>query len=320
MTATAPPVIDDLEAFRRELTGYSYRMLGSAFDAEDAVQETMIRALRAAEGFEGRSSLKSWLYRIATNVCLDMLRARQRRAIPYELGPARPPVERSLADVLPDGSWISPIADERILPPEADPAEVAEQRESVRLAFVAALQHLPPKQRAVLVLCEVLRWQASEVARLLDTSVPAVNSALQRARAGLAGVQPAEQPVDTDTRDLLDRYVDAFQRYDMDALVGLLHEDALQTMPPYAMWLRGASDIATWMVTVGAECRDSVLLPTRANGAPAFAQYRSTPGGGHHAWAIQVLVVDDGRISEIHSFLDTERLFPLFGLPLRLDY
>ena len=322
MTVTQVPVIDDLESHRRELTGYCYRMLGSAYDAEDAVQEALIRALRGAGGFEGRSSVRSWLYRIATNVCLDMLRSRKRRAIPVELGPARPPVEASLADVLPEGAWVSPIADDRVLPAEADPAEIAELRESVRLAFVAALQHLPPRQRASLILCDVLRWPAVEAADLLDTSVAAVNSALQRARASLAErdrpPSNLQSDLDAESSQLLERYVDAFERYDIDEFVRLLHEDAVQTMPPFAMWLRGATDIGAWMLGVGAGCRGSRLLRTAASGAPAFAQYRPDPAGGHRPWGLHVLDVSDGRIREIDSFLDTDRLFPLFGLPMHL--
>lgn len=294
-------------------------MLGSAFDAEDAVQETMIRAMRAANDFEQRSTVRSWLYRIATNICLDMLRGRSRRAIPMELGPARPPVAASLADLLPDGSWVSPIADERVLPLEADPADLAEQRESVRLAFVAALQQLPPKQRAVLLLCEVLRWQAAEVAVLLNTTVAAVTSALQRARTALADTHLTQAPtLDADQQVLLARYVDAFERYDIEQFVSLLHEDALQTMPPYAMWLRGAADIGAWMLGVGAKCRGSRLVASAANGCPAFGQYRRDPAGGHAPWALHVLEISDGRIAQIHSFLDTARLFPAFGLPAQL--
>jgi len=317
----APPA--EPETYRRELTGYCYRMLGSAFDAEDAVQETMVRAWRKGEQFEGRASLRSWLYRIATNVCLDMLRGRSRRAAPVELGPALPPVESSLAAMLPEGSWVSPIADERVLPAEADPAELAELRESVRLAFVAALQQLPPRQRAVLILCEVLRWQASEVATLLDTSVAAVNSALQRARAGLAAAPTTQHAaLDGDDSALLARYVDAFERYDIDTFVTLLHEDAIQSMPPFAMWLRGADDIRTWMLGVGAECRGSRLTTLAVNGGPAAAQYRADPAGGYAAWGVHVLDVVDGRISEIHTFLDMAgppgELFAQFGLPTRL--
>jgi RNA polymerase sigma-70 factor, ECF subfamily len=316
------PTIDgaELEGHRRELTGYCYRMLGSGFDAEDAVQETMLRAWKASEGFEGRSSVRSWLYRIATNVCLDMLRSGQRRARPMELGPSRPPVEASLASVLPEGAWVSPIADDRVLPLEADPAELAVARDSIRLAFVAALQHLPPRQRATLILCEVLRWQASEVAELLDTSVAAVNSALQRARATLAaadlGAGAAE--VRDEQRELLARFVDAFERYDIDRLVTLLRDDAVQSMPPFAMWLRGSDDIGRFMLGPGAGCRGSRLIATAANGQPAFAQYKPDPQGGWSPWALQVIDVSDGLISGIHSFLDAKALFRAFGLPAQL--
>jgi RNA polymerase sigma-70 factor, ECF subfamily len=319
---------EDLEPHRRELTAYCYRMLGSGFDADDAVQETMVRAWKAGDDFEGRSSLRSWLYRIATNVCLDMLRGRQRRARPMELGPARPPVDSSLEAFLPEGSWVSPIADERVLPLEADPAEVALARDSIRLAFVAALQHLPPRQRAVLILCEVLRWQASEAAQLLETSVPAINSALQRARATLAsaGVDLAGMgglaTVDAAQRELLARYVDAFERYDMDGLVRVLHEDAIQTMPPFAMWLSGADAICQFMLGPGLACRGSRLIPIAVNGSAAFAQYKPDPERGDFMpWAIQVLDTSGGRVTGIHSFLempDAERLFPTFGLAPRL--
>jgi RNA polymerase sigma-70 factor (ECF subfamily) len=311
---------DDLEGHRRELTAYCYRMLGSGFDAEDAVQETLVRAWRAGESFEGRSSVRSWLYRIATNVCLDALRGRQRRARPMELGPSRPPVESSLDAILPEGAWVSPIADDRVLPPEADPAELAAARDSIRLAFVAALQRLPARQRAVLILCEVLRWQAAEVAELLDTSVPAVNSALQRARATLGSVDAEVSPVavEADQRELLARYVDAFERYDIDALVRLLRDDAVQSMPPYAMWLQGAADIGHWMLGLGIGCRGSRLIPTSANSSPAFGQYRPDPAGGHAPWALQVIEISGDQVSAIHSFLDAEELFPTFGLPAHL--
>jgi len=310
----------DLDCYRRELTAYCYRMLGSSFDAEDAVQETMVRAWRAGESFEGRSSVRSWLYRIATNVCLDLLRGRQRRARPMELGPSRPPVESSLEGILPDGSWVSPVADDRVLPVEADPAEMAAARDSIRLAFVAALQHLPARQRAVLILCEVLRWQAAEVADLLDTSVAAVNSALQRARGTLASVDlgAPQGAVDAPQAQLLAQYVDAFERYDVNRLVALLRDDAVQSMPPYAMWLEGARDIGQWMLGVGHGCRGSRLLPTWANGCPAFGQYRVDPLGGHMPWALQVLETDGGRVAGIHSFLEVERIFPAFGLPAHL--
>jgi RNA polymerase sigma-70 factor, ECF subfamily len=308
---------DELEGHRRELTAYCYRMLGSGFDAEDAVQETMVRAWKAAEQFEGRSSVRSWLYRIATNVCIDMIRGRQRRARPMELGPPRPPVESSLEGVLPEGSWVSPIADERVLPPEADPAEVAVARDSIRLAFVAALQHLPARQRAALILCEVLRWQAAEAAELLDTSVAAVNSALQRARATMGSVDAGSAPatVGDDQRDLLARYVDAFESYDMDRLVKLLHEDAIQSMPPFAMWLRGAGDIIQFMLGPGARCRGSRLIPVAANGSPAYGQYKPDPEGGYAPWALQVVEISGDRVTGLNFFLDTEHLFPVFGLP-----
>ena len=308
---------DDLEGHRRELTAYCYRMLGSGFDADDAVQETMVRAWKAGEQFEGRSSVRSWLYRIATNVCIDMLRGRQRRARPMELGPSRPPVEESLEGVLPEGTWVSPIADERVLPPEADPAEVAVAKDSIRLAFVAALQHLPARQRAALILCEVLRWQATEAAELLDTSVAAINSALQRARATMGSVSADSRPttVGEEQRDLLARYVDAFQSYDMDRLVKVLHEDAIQSMPPFAMWLRGAGDITRFMLGPGAGCRGSVLIPVAANGSPAYGQYKPDPEGGYSPWALQVVEISGDRIVGLNFFLDTDRLFPAFGLP-----
>jgi RNA polymerase sigma-70 factor, ECF subfamily len=314
----------EFEGYRRELTGYCYRMLGSAFEAEDATQETLVRAWRHHDRFEGRSSLRTWLYRIATNVCLDQLRGRQRRERPVDLGPASTVATARLTE-RPEHAWLEPVPDARVLPTEGDPAELAVARDSVRLAFVAALQELPPRQRAVLLLREVLRWQASEVAELLDTSVASVNSALQRARATLEtkeldagnGVQ---QPLDAGQQVLLERYVDAFERYDLEGLVELLREDAVQSMPPYELWLQGRDEIAAWMAGPGAECRGSRLLPTVANGAPAFAQYRpSGPGGRHEAWSLQVLDLRDEEIVGITFFLDTQRLFPLFDLPLKLD-
>ena len=312
---------DELELYRRELTGYCYRMLGSGFEAEDAVQDTMLRAWRSSSQFEGRSSMRSWLYRIATNVCLDMLRGRKRRARPMEMGPSSPPDTAHIGEMLPEHLWVTPIPDARVLPEDGDPAEIAVTRDTVRLAFITALQHLPARQRAVLIFCEVLRWQAAEVARLLGTSVPAVNSALQRARATLAALPDTSRPrtVAADQAALLDRYVAAFERYDMSSLVTLLHEDALQSMPPYAMWIRGAREICAWMVLPGPdECRGSRLVPTRANGSPAFGQYRRDPDGGHMPWSLQVVEISGGRISELHMFLDTAALFPAFGLPAHL--
>ncbi|WP_322987187.1 sigma-70 family RNA polymerase sigma factor [Actinacidiphila guanduensis] len=316
-----------LEAHRAELTGYCYRLLGSPFEAEDAVQETLVRAWRGAGGFEGRSSLRSWLYRIATNVCMDSLRAGSRRARPIDLSPA------SHADAVLPGTtaaadWIEPVPDVRALPASGDPADVVVSRESIRLAFVAALQHLPPRQRAVLILREVLAWKASETAELLGTTVASVNSALQRARATLAQAGVAADGegaadaagMDKEHQALLDAYVDAFERYDLDLLTSLLHEDATLSMPPYPMWLRGHADIRAWFLGTGRGCRGSRLLPVAANGAPGFAQYRpAADGRGHTPWALQVLDVDaEGRITALTSFLDTERLFPLFGLPLEL--
>jgi RNA polymerase sigma-70 factor (ECF subfamily) len=312
----------DLERHRRELNAYCYRMLGSPFEAEDAVQDTLLRAWRALERFEGRASLRSWLYRIATNVCLDMLDGRERRARPMDLGEARSPAG-PLDEGLPEVTWIEPVPDGRVAP-EGDPAAVAESHETIRLAFVAALQHLPPRQRAVLILCEVLHWKASEVAELLETSVAAVNSALQRARATLETADVADAGrgrMSEHDRELLARYVDAFQRYDMEALTALIHEDATQSMPPYELWLSGREDILGWWVGLGAACRGSrVIAAVDANGSPAFGQYKpSETGSGYDPWALQVLEVADGRIVEFTFFLDTARIFPLFGLPPRLD-
>jgi RNA polymerase sigma-70 factor (ECF subfamily) len=302
-----------LEEHRSELTGYCYRMLASPFEAEDAVQETMIRAWRNYERFEGRASLRSWLYRIATNVCLDMLEGRERRARPMDLGPAREPIVENL-NVPTEVTWIQPIP---------DPADVAVERDTLRLAFVAALQHLPARQRAVLILCEVLRWKATEVAELLETSVASVNSALQRARATLEStdVTARTEPLDEADEALLARYVDAFQRYDIDALTALIQEDATQSMPPFDLWLRGREDILTWWFGPGIGCQGSRVIPTvSANGSPAFGQYKpSETGQGFDPWALQVLEISDGRVVEFTFFLDTETLFPLFGLPLRLD-
>jgi RNA polymerase sigma-70 factor, ECF subfamily len=311
-----------LEQYRTELTGYCYRMLGSAFEAEDAVQDTFVRAWRALDRFEGRSALRSWLYRIATNVCLDMLGSKQRRARPMDLGPALT-ADHPLGAPLPETAWIEPVPDTRVVPDGGDPADVAVARESVRLAFVAALQHLPPRQRAVLILREVLRWRATEVAELLEMTVASVNSALQRARATLAKVQ-ADDPDDTtpigpDDEALLGRYVDAFERYDMSALTALLRDDAKWNMPPFELWLRTHEDIVKWCLGPGIGCRGSRLLPTYANGSPAFGQYKPDPDGGHVPWSLQVLALSDGRISGITFFLDTEKFFPLFGLPPRLE-
>jgi RNA polymerase sigma-70 factor (ECF subfamily) len=324
--STVVSVTDDvelrLEQHRVELTGYAYRMLGSAFEAEDAVQETLLRAWRSFDRFEGRSAFRSWLYRIATNVCLDMLSGRERRARPMDLAPART-ADVPLGDALPEAAWILPVPDGRVLPSGGDPADVAESRETIRLAFVAALQHLPPRQRAVLILREVLRWKAAEVAELLDTTVASVNSALQRARATLATADVDDTDplrMDDAKRALLARYVDAFERYDLESLTSLLHEDATWSMPPYELWLRTHDDIRRWCLGPGIGCRGSRLVPIEANGSPAFGQYKpSATGDGHEAWSLQVLEMSAGRISGISFFLDTPSLFPLFGLPPRLD-
>ena len=313
-----------LEQYRVELTGYCYRMLGSSFEAEDAVQDTMIRAWRSLDKFEGRSSLRSWLYRIATNVCLDMLSAGNKRARPMDLTESTPLAQAALSP-RPDHTWLEPMPDDRVLPTPADPAEAAVAKESVRLAFMAALQRLPAKQRAVLLLREVLA-KASEVAELLGTSVASVNSALQRARATLAERQEpgadaaVADPLDEDQKKLLDRYVAAFEGYDMSALTALLHEDAIMTMPPFDLWLTGADDITGFMTTMGASCANSRLVPVEVNGLPGFAHYKPDPeNGGYTPWAIQALEISDGRITGFHCFLDTQRWFPLFGLPLRLE-
>jgi RNA polymerase sigma-70 factor (ECF subfamily) len=309
-----------LEQYRRELTGYCYRMLGSGFEAEDAVQETMVRAWKGSEAFEGRSGARSWLYRIATNVCVDMLRGRQRRARPMDLGPSSA-ADSSVGPMLPEHAWVLPVPDAHVLPGDGDPAELAALRETVRLAFVTALQHLPARQRSVLILREVLRWEASEVAELLGASVASVNSALQRARATLAAHHAdatRPQAVAADQRALLDQYVDAFERYDVSRLVTLLHDEATLSMPPYALWLRGPAEIGRWHLGQGKGCRGSRLVATAANGCPAFGSYRPDGEGGHRPWSIQVIETSGDRIIGLHGFLDTD-LFAAFGLPAYLQ-
>ena len=307
------------EAHRRELTGYCYRMLGSGFEAEDAVQETLVRAWRAAKDFEGRSALRSWLYRIATNVCIDMGRSPQRRARPMELAPPGH-ADADLGAPVGEQGWVLPVPDAKVIPTDGDPAEVAAARESIRLAFVAALQHLPPRQRAVLVLREVLRWSAAEVAELLETSVAGVNSALQRARATMADARGAPldpDPADDEHRRLLARYVDAFERYDVPALVALIREDAEFTMPPFPLWLRGTDDIARWYPGQGHACEGSRMLTGWGSGCAAVGSFKPDGRGGHDAFALQIIETRDGRISGLHHFLFPE-LFPLFGFPLHL--
>ncbi len=321
-TVTRDSLETRLEEHRGELTRYCYRMLASPFEAEDAVQETLLRAWRSFDRFEGRAAVRSWLYRIATNVCLDMVGARERRARPMDLGPAREPVAENL-HTLPEATWVQPVPDGLVVP-DGDPADVAVARETIRLAFVAALQHLPPRQRAVLILCEVLRWQATEVAELLETSVASVNSALQRARATIAASDTREvdpsPPMDETQRELLERYVAAFEAYDMNALTSLIQEDATQSMPPFDLWLRGRDDIFAWWYGPGIGCRGSRVVPAAtANGSPAFGQYKPAPEGGYEPWALQVLELEGDRIGEFTFFLDTDTLFPLFGLPARLE-
>jgi RNA polymerase sigma-70 factor (ECF subfamily) len=320
----APDVARDdplavFERHRIELTGYCYRMLGSGFDADEAVQETMVRAWQGHARFEGRSSMRAWFYRIATNVCLDLLDGRRRRALPMGLGPAS---TGELGVELPESTWLQPVPDDRVLATGADPAEIAVARSSVRLAFVAALQHLPPRQRAVLILRDVLGWPALDVAALLDTSGTAVHSILARARVTLAhsgvALDAGGSALDDDQRVLLERYVDAFERYDVDSLVALLREDATLSMPPLAFWLHGREAIGRWWRREGAACGGSRLVPVRANGMAAFASYRPTPPGGYEAFAIQVIDVDGGRLAGIHTFID-RGLFPRFGLPDRLS-
>jgi RNA polymerase sigma-70 factor, ECF subfamily len=310
------PATLDFESHRSELTGYCYRMLGSTFDADDAVQETMVRAWQAADTFEGRSSVRSWLYRIATNVCLDGLRSRQRRALPMDLS-APVPSSTLPEKVQPETTWIEPIP-----AADVDPAEHAVAQDSIRLAFVAALQHLPPKQRAVLILREVLAWQATEVAELLETTVASVNSALQRARATLSEHDALESSrasaLADEERALLGRYVAAFESYDIDGLVKLLHEDAGFSMPPFEMWMKGVDQIHGFYLGHGIACKDSRLVPVLANDRPAFGHYKRHEDGVYRPWAIQVIEISAGRIAHLHHFLDTN-LFARFGLPPTLN-
>jgi RNA polymerase sigma-70 factor (ECF subfamily) len=309
--------VAELEAHRAHLTGHCYRMLGSISDAEDAVQETMVRAWRSMDRFEGRASVRTWLYRIATNVCLDMLTDNARRALPIDESDAGwidHPLEKRERT-----HWLEPVPDARILPADSNPHEAAVLRESVRLAFVAALQQLPPRQRATLLLTEVLGWSAAEVAECLEISVAAVNSAIQRARAtlGKRARLDAWQPLTAEQTELLERYVTAFERYDVDALVATLQQDATFSMPPYTLWLRGPEAVHAWLLGPGAGCRGSRLVPVAASASPAFAHYHPADGG-YHAWAIIVLGLARDRVTDWISFLDVETLFPRFGLPLHL--
>jgi RNA polymerase sigma-70 factor (ECF subfamily) len=318
----ADPTQLDLDGHRAELTGYCYRMLGSTFEADDAVQETLLRAWQAVDRFEGRASLRSWLFRIATNVCLDALRGRKRRAIPMDLS-SPVPCSTEPGDITPENVWVTPIADADAGLSAADPAERVIAQDSIRLAFVAALQHLPPRQRAVLLLREVLQWSAAEVAELLDTSVASVNSALQRARATIdarnVSADDPTGPLGDRERELLARYVQLFESYDIDGLVSLMHRDASISMPPYPFWLRGRDDLRGWYLGHGIGCKGSRLVPIAVNGSPGFAQYRASgPNGEHEPWSIQVLEISDGQVVHVHHFLDPA-LFARFGVPARLS-
>ncbi|MFI6451774.1 sigma-70 family RNA polymerase sigma factor [Streptosporangium amethystogenes] len=308
-----------LEPFRAELTGYCYRLLGSGFEAEDAVQETLLRAWRAFDRYdEQRASLRTWLYGIATNICLDMLRSTQRRALAMDLSRAAdggPGIGEPMSERI----WIQPVPDGLVLPAEGDPEELAVLRETIRLAFVAALQHLPPRQRVVLILRDVLRWKAGEVADLLETTVASVTSALQRARSTLrtVDVMPGEpfRPSDPGQRELLARYCSAFERHDITALVALLHEDATMSMPPFTWWLRGRDRIEQALLDPNASCAGARLVPAAANGSPAFWQTRPGPDGVHVPFGLVILDVSEGLISGITTYLDADRLIPLFGAP-----
>ena len=317
------PNAAELERFRPHLTGHCYRMLGSVFDADDAVQETLVRAWRSLDAFEGRSALSSWLYRIATNVCLDFLAERKRRRRPIEESPPGKLTEELLQHpeqlpLRPHDEWLEPILDSLVVPSDADPHEKIALKESTRLALVSALQRLPGKQRAALLLTEVLGFSAVEAAECLELSVPALNSALQRARAAMPERDPGAGSLTAAQAELLERYVQAFEAYDIEALKALLHEDAKHCMPPYCLWLSGPEDIGRWMLGPGHGCRGSRLLPLEISGLPAFAQYRPRPEGGHGPWAIIVLELSGDRIQGVTNFLDTERLFPRFGLPSEL--
>jgi RNA polymerase sigma-70 factor (ECF subfamily) len=308
-----------LEEHRKAINGHCYRMLGSVVEADDAVQETMLRAFRSLGTFDGRASLRTWMYRIATNVCLDALADRSRRERPIEAGPAGT-VDDALVE-RPRTHWLEPVPDARVLPSDADPSELLILRQSIRLAFVAALQHLPPRQRAALLLTEVLGWSVAEVADCLETTVAAVNSALQRARATLAArdLGASAGALTEKQSRLLESYVAAFERYDVEALTKLLREDATLSMPPFALWLRGRESIRTWLLGRGCGCRGSRLVATAANASPTFGQYRpGVDGAPPYPWALIVLELSDDGIAGWNAFLDTETLFPRFGLPPRL--
>jgi RNA polymerase sigma-70 factor (ECF subfamily) len=306
------------DPFRRELLAHCYRMLGSVHDAEDLVQETYLRAWRAYDRFEGRSSLRTWLYSIATRTCLTALEQRSRRPMPSDLAERSDEPGGQLTQA-PEVAWLEPIPDTYAGGDPADPATIVASRESLRLALITALQHLPARQRAVLILRDVLKWRAAEVAELFDTSTAAINSALQRARAQLEEVSASEEdaalPTDREQREVLDRYVAAFENADIAGLVKLFKEDAVWEMPPFLSWFRGREDIG---VVVARQCRpgagDLRLIPTAANGQPAFGLYKRKDDGVHHAHSLQVLTLTTEGISHVGAFFDTT-LFRTFGLP-----
>jgi RNA polymerase sigma-70 factor (ECF subfamily) len=306
------------DPYRRELLAHCYRMLGSVHDAEDLVQETYLRAWRSYDRFEGRSSLRTWLYRIATRTCLTALESRGRRPMPTGLGaPSADPADDLVQQ--PEVPWLEPVPDAMVGAEGSDPAAIVAGRESIRLALIAALQHLPPRQRAVLVLREVLKWRAAEVAEVLGITTTAVNSVLQRARAQLDRVAPTEdeivEPTAAEERQLLDRYVAAFEAKDIPAIVDLFTKDAVWEMPPFTGWYQGPENIGRLVDT---QCPaggpdDMRLIPTRANGQPAFGLYMRE-GDGYLPFNLPVLTIGAGGVTHVASFFDL-RLFPLFGLP-----
>ncbi|MFB4317040.1 sigma-70 family RNA polymerase sigma factor [Actinomadura sp. 21ATH] len=306
------------DPYRRELLAHCYRMLGSIHDAEDLVQETYLRAWKSYGGFEGRSSLRTWLYRIATNCCLTAIDQRGHRPLPSGLGAPSDEPERPVVPS-PEVPWLEPAPDALLADDPADPATIVASRETTRLAFVAALQHLPPNQRVVLILRDVLKWKAAEVAELLEISTASANSALQRARAQLQQAAPTEdamvEPTDPGQRELLDRYATLFENADINGLVELFKEDALWEMPPFPEWFVGRETIARLIIAqCGPEPGDFRLLPTAANGQPGFGLYKRGEEGGYHPYQIQVLTITGEGVSRASVFFDVS-LFPFFGLP-----
>lgn len=320
---TSTDLVGELESYRRELTGFCYRMLGSYATAEDAVQDTFLKAFRAAHSFDGRSSLRTWLYRIARNVCIDEYRAAGRRARPTDLSaPARmTDLASGAVEIVPaETDWVLPAPTAALVDDAGDPAEVTVQRESIRLAFIAALQLLPESQRAAVILADVLHWPAAEVASMLDTTVAAVNSALQRARATLAANRESLPipPATPERRELLARYIAAFEAYDTDAIVALVKPDVTITMPPFAFWLRGAREWAEFMHGPGAACLGSKTLPIDLNGELGFAQYKPTAPGVWTPWALVMIdLADDGLVAGVHNYVYGD-LFERYGLPARI--